>query len=80
MSTLCKGCNAIVKRSGLYPHLQHSRNPKCELYHRELDEGALLPNNDSNTTASQAQAHVANTEETESEMAVIMECLSDFIS
>jgi hypothetical protein len=79
MSTLCKGCNAVVKRSGLYPHFQRSRNPQCELYRCKLDEGALLPDNDSDTAASQAQAHVqvASTERSESETAAITECQSE---
>lgn len=77
MSTRCKGCNTVVKRSGLYPHFLHSHNPKCKMYRHELDEGALLPINDGNAAASKAQVHVANMECSESEMTDIMECESD---
>ena len=46
MSTRCKGCKASFKRSGLYPHFQLSRNPRCELYRLELDGGELRQNID----------------------------------
>lgn len=57
MSTRCKGCNAVIKRSGLYPHFLLSRNPQCELYRLKLDDGTLFPNNDGELAASGAQAH-----------------------
>ena len=76
MSTRCLGCNAVVKRSGLYPHFKRSHNPQCETYRRKLDEGALLPNNDYDMAASEAQPRVADTEDSESEMAIITECQS----
>ncbi|KAH9020914.1 hypothetical protein EDB84DRAFT_1441645 [Lactarius hengduanensis] len=64
MSTQCEGCSAIVKRSGLYPHIQQSRNPQCELYRVKLDDGALLPDNDSDTAASTAREYISNEKET----------------
>jgi hypothetical protein len=54
MSILCKGCNAVVKRSGLYPHFRQSRNPHCEEYRIKLDGGALLPNNEGDAAISGA--------------------------
>ena len=78
MSTRCKGCYTIIKRSGLYPHFLHSCNPQCELYRCKLDDGVLLPNNEGKTAASRARAHITSTEhsESESEREVVMECQS----
>ena len=63
MSTLCKGCGTIVKRSGLYPHFQQSRNPLCESYRVKLEGGTLLLNNEHDVAASGAHVLAANTEE-----------------
>jgi hypothetical protein len=64
MSTLCKGCGTVVKRSGLYPHFQKSRNPLCESYRVKLDGGTLLLNNESGEhDVAASGAHVFNTEE-----------------
>lgn len=80
MSTRCLGCNAIFKRSGLYAHFNRTHNPQCEMYRRKLDEGALLPDNEYDMAASEAQEHVAGTEDRESEMAIITESQSDIVS
>ena len=81
MSIRCKGCDAIVKRSGLYPHMRHSRNPQCELYRRQMDDGLLFSNDGSNTATS-AQVQVVDTKRSKGErgMDAIMECQSYFIS
>jgi hypothetical protein len=73
MSTQCKGCGASVKRSGLYPHFQRSRNPLCELYRLQLDEGALLPRGDSLRDAS--EAIVGSGDEPESETSGVMKAM-----
>ena len=76
MSTRCKGCNTIIKCSGLYLHFLLSHNPQCELYRRKLDDGVLLPDNKGKMAASRARAHVTETEngEKEGKRGVIMEC------
>src|SRR6266702_699949 len=58
MSTQCKGCNAIIKRSGLYQHIKKSHNPQCELCRSKLDDGILLPNNDGDMAASAAHGTI----------------------
>jgi hypothetical protein len=81
MSTLCQGCETVFKRSGLYSHFEHSRNPQCELYRRKLDEATLLPNEGSRTpAASKDQMYTADPGYSESDTAVIMERQSHFIS
>jgi hypothetical protein len=34
--TICKGCGSSFKRSGLFAHLYHSKNPSCETYLKEI--------------------------------------------
>ena len=78
MSTRCKGCNTVVKRHGLLPHLRLSRNPQCELYHRQLHHGVLPPNNDAAVDATSTQVQVVNPEQSKDEegVAAITECQS----
>ena len=81
MSTRCKGCDAVIKCSGLYPHLRQSRNPLCELYRRQLDEGVLFPEDGSNAATS-AQVQAVDTKHSGDERgtAAITECQSYFIT
>ena len=34
--TVCKGCGSSFKRSGLFAHLYHSKNPSCKTYLKEI--------------------------------------------
>lgn len=34
--TVCKGCGSSFKRSGLFSHLYHSKNPGCQTYLKQI--------------------------------------------
>ena len=34
--TVCKGCGSSFKRSGLFAHLYHSKNPSCDAYLKQI--------------------------------------------
>jgi hypothetical protein len=40
--TVCKGCGSSFKRSGLYAHLYHSKNPSCETYLKQIQHDQIF--------------------------------------
>jgi hypothetical protein len=39
---VCKGCGSSFKRSGLFAHLYHSKNPCCETYLKEIRQDKIF--------------------------------------
>ena len=40
--TVCKGCGSSFKRSGLFAHLYHSKNPSCNAYLKQIQDDSKL--------------------------------------
>jgi hypothetical protein len=40
--TVCKGCGSSFKRSGLFAHLYHSKNPTCEAYLKQIQHDKIF--------------------------------------
>jgi hypothetical protein len=40
--TVCKGCGSSFKRSGLFAHLYHSKNPSCDTYLKQIQHDKIF--------------------------------------
>jgi hypothetical protein len=52
---VCKGCGSSFKRSGLFAHLYHSKNPSCEIYLKQIRRDKIFWSETEDSTENRNQ-------------------------